>query len=96
LPTTLSKFLLLGMRLSEVVQRATSNPAPVFNLGAEIGTLKPGAEADISVFALEEGNFTFTDSDGKTRRGRQELKPAVTVRGGKIFPAEFRNPSKAG
>lgn len=85
LVTTLSKFLLLGMSLREVVERVTVNPARVFDFGAEIGTLRPGAEADVSVLEVREGNFTFTDSDGKTRAGRQKLAPVVTVGGGKLF-----------
>jgi len=90
LPTTLSKFLLLGLDLIEVVERATIRAARVFNFGAEIGTLKPGAEADISVFELQEGEFTFTDSDGKTRTGRQRLAPVATVKGGRLFPPPTR------
>ncbi len=85
LPTTLSKFLLLGLSLKEIVQRATANAARVFNFGAEIGTLKPGAEADVGVFELREGEFTFTDSDHKTRTGRQKLIPVATLRGGKLL-----------
>jgi dihydroorotase len=85
LVTTLSKFLRLGLSLNEVVERATLNPSRVFNFGAEIGTLKPGVEADVSVLELREGNFTYTDSDGKTRDTMRKLEPAVTVRAGKIF-----------
>jgi len=85
LATTLSKFLLLGFSLSEVIERATINAARAFNFGAEIGTLKPGAEADVAVFDLREGDFTFTDADKKTRTGRQMLAPFATVRGGKVF-----------
>jgi dihydroorotase len=85
LTTTLSKFLLLGLSLREVVKRATVNAARVFNFGAEIGTLKPGAEADVAVLELREGEFTFTDSDGKTRAGKQKLVPVVTVRAGKLY-----------
>lgn len=85
LVTTLSKFLLLGMSLPEVIRRSTANSARVFNFGAEIGTLKPGAEADVSVLGLEQGQFAFTDSDGKTRSGHEKIVPVVTIRGGKIF-----------
>jgi dihydroorotase len=85
LTTTLSKFLLLGMSLREVLMRCTVNAAKTFNFGAEIGTLKPGAEGDVSVLDLVAGDFTFTDSDGKTRAGRQRLQPVVTVRGGKLY-----------
>ena len=83
--TTLSKFLVLGMSLHDVIARATVDAARVFNFGAEIGTLKPGAEADVSVLELKEGEFTFTDSDGKSRMGRQKLEAVVTVKSGKVF-----------
>jgi dihydroorotase len=83
--TTLSKFLLLGISLNDVIARATVNSSRVFNFGASIGTLKPGAEADVSVLELKEGEFTFTDSDGKSRTGRSKLQAVTTVRGGKVF-----------
>jgi len=83
--TTLSKFLLLGTSLRDVIARVTVNSSRVFNFGASIGTLKPGAEADVSVLELKEGEFTFTDSDGKSRLGRRKLVAAATVRGGKVF-----------
>jgi dihydroorotase len=83
--TTLSKFLMLGLSLQEIITRCTVDAARTFNFGAEIGTLKPGAEGDVSVLDLVSGDFTFTDSDGKTRQGRQKLRPVVTVRGGKLF-----------
>jgi len=89
LPTTLAKFLLLGMSLPEVVKRSTVNGARVFNFGAEIGTLKPGAEADVSVFDLRDGEFTYIDSDRQTRTGRQKLQPVATVRGGKMFQPAY-------
>lgn len=85
LPTTLSKFLLLGLSLHDVIERATVNAARVFTFGATVGTLRPGAEADIAVLELRDGEFTFTDSDGKTRSGKQKVVPVVTVRGGKLF-----------
>ena len=83
--TTLSKFLLLGVSLHDVIARATVNSSKVFNFGASVGTLKPGAVADVSVLELKEGDFTFTDSDGKSRLGRRKLVAATTVRGGKVF-----------
>ena len=85
LTTTLSKFLLLGMNLRDIITRCTVNSARTFKFGADIGTLKPGAEADVSVLELREGEFRFTDSVAKSRTGRQKLFPVVTVRGGKLF-----------
>jgi dihydroorotase len=88
LVTTLSKFLLLGLSLRQVVERATVNSARVFDFGAQIGTLRPGAEADVSVFELREGNFVFVDSGRKTRTGRQKIEPVVTIRRGKAYYPE--------
>lgn len=87
LATTLSKFLMLGLSLSDVIRRATITAAGVFEFGAKLGTLTPGAEADVSVFELRSGEFEFMDSDGKTRTGGQKLVPVVTVRAGRIFAA---------
>ncbi len=85
LPTTLSKFLLLGMSLRQTIACCTVNAARTFNFGAEIGTLKPGADADVSVLDPAAGDFTFTDSRRQTRQGRQKLLPVVTVRAGKLY-----------
>lgn len=85
LVTTLSKFLLLGLNLRQVVERATVKCSTVFDFGVEIGTLRPGAEADVSVLNLREGEFVFTDSYGNTRNGRQKLEPVVTLRGGRTY-----------
>jgi len=42
----------------------------------------------VSVLELKEGEFTFTDSDGKTRIGRQKLEAVTTVKAGRVFQAE--------
>jgi len=73
------------MSLREVVECTTVNAARAFDFGIQIGTLRPGAEADVAIFDLQDGEFTFVDSVGQTRNGRQRLIPAATVRGGKIF-----------
>lgn len=83
--TTLSKFLLLGLSVREVIERATANSARVFDLGVELGTLKAGSEADAGIFELREGDFIFTDSGGETRSGRQKLAPVATVRDGNVL-----------
>jgi dihydroorotase len=82
LPTTLSKFLLLGLTLEEVIRAATAKPAEVLGKAGILGTLKPGAEGDAVVFRLEEGRFSFIDTKGVQRIGKTRLIPTVTVRGG--------------
>ena len=85
LATTLSKFLHLGLTLEQVVERATTNAANAFHFTNGLGTLRVGAEADVAVFSLAEGNFEFTDSLGAKRTGHQKLVPVATVKGGKIY-----------
>ncbi|MCB0140344.1 MAG: amidohydrolase/deacetylase family metallohydrolase, partial [Caldilineaceae bacterium] len=50
LPTCLSKFLALGMSLPDVIYTATARPAAVMGMQNEVGTLKPGALADVALF----------------------------------------------
>jgi dihydroorotase len=78
----LSKFLMLGMPLDQVIARATVNAAHVFKVFAGRGTLKVGAPADIAVLELREGTFEFDDNYQNKRSGRQRLFPAATVLGG--------------
>lgn len=85
LATTLSKFLHLGLTLEQVIERAATNPANVFGFTKGIGTLKENAEADVAVFALTEGDFTFVDAHGKKRVGQKKLVPVATVKAGKLY-----------
>jgi len=85
LVTEVSKFLLLGLSLDQVIERVTLRPTRMFNFGVEIGTLRPGTVADITVLDVREGSFTFTDSTGKRRTGKQKLQSTVTVRAGKVY-----------
>jgi dihydroorotase len=85
LATTLSKFLHLGMTLEQVIERATRNPAAAFRFPQQLGTLREGAEADIAVFQLAEGDFEFTDALGEKRIGHRKLAPVATVKSGRIY-----------
>jgi dihydroorotase len=82
LVTTLSKFLHLGLSLDEVIAMATTAPAAAIGRDGDFGTLAVGAVADVTVLALEEGRFPFTDAIGVTVEGRQRLEPVVTIRAG--------------
>ena len=83
--TTASKFLLLGLTLDQVIERVTLRPTRVFNFAAQLGTLRPGAGADISILEVREGAFLFMDTDGKRRTGRQKLQSASTIRAGRLY-----------
>ena len=74
LPTTLSKFIHLGMSLREVVEAATSRPAAVLGLENEVGTLRPGSRADVALFRLYRGDFPLQDIAGNVRHADQLLR----------------------
>jgi dihydroorotase len=82
-PNVMSKFLMFGMPLNEVIARATVNSARVFSSFDNRGTLNVGAPADIAIMELREGTFEFQDNYKGTRTGRQRLFPAETVLAGK-------------
>lgn len=87
LPNVLSKFLALGMPLGEVLARATRNAAQTFHELNELGSLRVGAPADVTLLELAEGDFEFVDNYRGTRRGTQKLIPRGTVMGGVRYGA---------
>ena len=86
-PNVMSKFLMLGMPLDQVIACATLNASRAFPIFHNRGTLKPGAPADIAVLELREGSFEFVDNYQNNRTGKQRLFPSATVLGGKRMPA---------
>jgi dihydroorotase len=89
LPFVLSKYLSLGMPLKETIAACTSTPARWMGLNGEIGTLAPGAGADVSIFRLVNRRSRFIDSGGTEFVGGKLLVPQVTVLGGKIVYAQL-------
>jgi dihydroorotase len=87
MPTTLSKFLLLGMTIEQVIERATSRPAAAMRK-PELGSLKPGSSADMALFAIEEGDFTFQDIHMNERKGTQRLVNVLTLIDGEELPRQ--------
>lgn len=80
---TMSKFLALGMPLGEVIYRSTQKPAEVIRR-SELGHLSAGAEADIAVLELQDGNFGFVDSGRARMNGSQRLECRLTLRRGEV------------
>jgi dihydroorotase len=85
---TMSEMLTLGVGLSEVIAMATCNAAKLLRMEDRIGALKPGMDADISVFRLLEGEWTLRDSNGVEVVARQLLHPDRVVRSGEVIVAD--------
>lgn len=79
----LSKFMAMDMTLEEVISRATWIPAKVIKR-PDLGHLSVGAEADIAVLNLREGEFGYTDVRRKKMNGNQKLEAELTLRAGRI------------
>ena len=91
LPTTMSKLLHFGLPLDEVVVRGTATPAKILGYEGTVGTLKPGANADIAVFELRDGTFPLRDSDGNTINAKRRLVAQLTIKDGRVW---FERPSE--
>ena len=84
LNNVMSKFLALGMPVEEVIRRVTVNPAREIQRPA-LGTLTPGAVADIAVLRLAEGAFGFVDSVNTSLAGKRKFLTELTLRNGTVI-----------
>ena len=82
LVTTLSKFLNLGMSFYEVINSCTWNAAKALNR-PELGNLKIGSKADVSILKVEKGKFEFFDVNGHSIIGNQNISVKGIVLKGK-------------
>jgi dihydroorotase len=83
LPNVLSKFLLLGMSLNDVIACATRNSARAFRELNEYGTLRPGSAADVTLLELTRGSFEFVDNYAGARTGQEKLVTRGVIVAGK-------------
>ncbi len=83
LPRTLSKLLAAGMTEADALARITVRPAEFLGLSGEVGTLAPGACADLAVLWFNEAALPLQDVKGLERPGGC-WEPIFTVRVGEI------------
>lgn len=81
--TTMSKFLVMGMPLGDVVRASTINPAREIG-HPELGHLSVGAVADVAVLQQMEGDFGYADSFGGRLSGHKRLFCELTVKDGEV------------
>jgi dihydroorotase len=85
LTTTMSKLLHFGMKLDDIVARATAAPAKILGYAGTVGTLRPGANADIALIERRNGNVDLTDSDGNTVTAKERLITRMTLKDGRVW-----------
>ncbi|MBM3402201.1 MAG: amidohydrolase/deacetylase family metallohydrolase [Bacteroidetes bacterium] len=79
----MSKFLVMGMSIQDVILRSTWNPANVIQ-HPELGHLSVGAEADVTVFNIREGKFGYMDARGAVFNGTKKIEAELTLMAGKV------------
>jgi dihydroorotase len=83
LPLVLSKLQACGLPEREGLARVTQRPAALLGLGGEIGTLVPGACADLAVLRWNPNAEPLCDTMDEERAGGR-WEPVLTVRAGAI------------
>lgn len=86
----MSKLLALGVDLATVIAGTTINPARVLRKEPEIGSLKPGTRADITLLDQVHEPWTFHDSEGATLDTDYRLVPSLVVRNGHVHVPSCR------
>lgn len=80
----MSKYMAMGMRLQDVILRATWLPAKSIHR-EDLGHLTVGAVADVAVWNIRKGKFGFVDAGGNRIEGDRKLETELTVRDGKVI-----------
>ena len=81
---TLSKFLHLGMSITDIIAASTTGPARAIRR-PDLGTLSPGSIGDATILGIEKGEFIFTDSLGHTRSGEKKFTLKGIVLDGEMW-----------
>jgi dihydroorotase len=78
----MSKFLCLGMPLTEVIKAATVNAAFALKR-PELGSLKPGSAGDATILSVDGGAFDYVDVVGEHLAGNAKINSRGVVINGK-------------
>jgi dihydroorotase len=88
LTQAMSSMLALGLSLEQVVAMVTSNAAAMLGLSEEIGTLRSGVLADVSVLSDERGRFLLQDNEKIRVVAERLLQPLFCLRAGQRYDAD--------
>ena len=88
LTQAMSSMLYLGLPIEQVVPMVTTNAAAMIGKSDELGTLKPGVVADVSVLADERGRFILRDNEKTQVVAERLLQPLFCLRAGQRYDAD--------
>lgn len=78
----MTKFLCMGFSAEQILRCVTEKAASFLSLPAK-GYLRPGFDADITLFDLKEEQTELTDAEGEHRVGTHRFVPLAAIVGGK-------------
>ena len=81
--TTMSKVLVMGVSLEDVIRQSTDAPAKAINR-PELGHLSVGAEADVAVLRVQHGPVRYADGSRGILEGDRRITCELTVKGGSV------------
>ena len=85
LPTTMAKLMALGFSLNQVIEMATVNAARLLGRMDELGTLRIGLPAEISVLRIEDREWQAIDSQKGTIPAHRAFVPVYAIRRDTIY-----------
>lgn len=85
LPTTLTKFLPMGLSFEKIIRSCTVDAAKAVGWQDRIGSLEVGREADIAVLQIVNDSIVLRDSVGAEREHKKRIAAKWTVRAGEVF-----------
>ncbi len=88
--TTMSKFLCMGMSLSNVIKTSTMNAGLALQR-TEYGSLKVGSLGDATILTVKEGKFDYVDVVGEHMMGNQKIISEGVVLKGKWWHPKRSN-----
>jgi dihydroorotase len=87
LVSAMTSMLALGLPLERVIPMVTSNAARMIGMQDELGHLRVGGVADISVLSDERGRWILNDNEGTQVSAERLLQPLFCLRAGRRFDA---------
>lgn len=82
--TVMAKYLTMGMDFVDVLRAVTATPAQIMGMEGKIGTLKPGADADIVILKQKEKVFVQKDFKDDELVSNILFVPQLTMCAGEI------------
>jgi dihydroorotase len=88
LARAMTGLMACGLPLEQVVPMVTQHAARMLGRESELGTLRPGAVADVTVLDDLRGRFSLRDNGGTEVIAERALTPAFCLRAGRRVDAD--------